>query len=176
MGLPRIVTTSSPTALRMQLTYVHPSLFTPNYKLFNHTSTMPPRGAIVFSILRPTRSAATSSSFSRATTYFQIRTNSTASTSEGTGSTINIQQVPAPGSGYVRVLLLNRPKARNAISKELLNALRFQVDAISAEQGNGPTRALVLASNADSAFCAGADLKERKGMSKEEYVVLSLSL
>lgn len=137
---------------------------------------MPPRGAIVFSILRPTRSAATSASFSRATTYFQIRTNSTASTSEGTGSTINIQQVPAPGSGYVRVLLLNRPKARNAISKELLNALRFQVDAIGAEQGNGPTRALVLASNADSAFCAGADLKERKGMSKEEYVVLSVSL
>lgn len=74
----------------------------------------------------------------------------------------------------MRVLLLNRPKARNAISKELLNALRFQVDAISAEQGNGPTRALVLASNADSAFCAGADLKERKGMSKEEYAFLSL--
>lgn len=75
----------------------------------------------------------------------------------------------------MRVLLLNRPKARNAISKELLNALRFQVDAISAEQGNGPTRALVLASNADSAFCAGADLKERKGMSKEEYAFLSLT-
>lgn len=76
----------------------------------------------------------------------------------------------------MRVLLLNRPKARNAISKELLNALRFQVDAISAEQGNGPTRALVLASNADSAFCAGADLKERKGMSKEEYAVLSFTI
>lgn len=76
----------------------------------------------------------------------------------------------------MRVLLLNRPKARNAISKELLNALRFQVDAISAEQGNGPTRALVLASNADSAFCAGADLKERKGMTKEEYVDLYLTI
>ncbi|EED19441.1 mitochondrial methylglutaconyl-CoA hydratase (Auh), putative [Talaromyces stipitatus ATCC 10500] len=129
---------------------------------------MPPRGAIVFSIIRPTRSTATSS-FSRNTTYSQIRTNSTATPSSRDGTaTINVQQVPAPGSGYVRVLLLNRPKARNAISKELLNALRFQVDAISAEQGNGPTRALVLASNADSAFCAGADLKERKGMSKEE--------
>lgn len=133
---------------------------------------MPPRGAIVFSILRPTRSTTTSSSFSRATAYFQIRANSTAA-SQASGSTINIQQVPAPGSGYVRVLLLNRPQARNAISKELLNALRFQVDAISAEQGNGPTRALVLASNADSAFCAGADLKERKDMTKEEFVDLS---
>jgi methylglutaconyl-CoA hydratase len=84
------------------------------------------------------------------------------------GGAINIQQVPAPGSGYVRVLLLNRPKARNAISKELLNTLRFHVDSIAAEHGNGPTRALVIASNADSAFCAGADLKERKDMSKEE--------
>ncbi|KUL91984.1 hypothetical protein ZTR_01191 [Talaromyces verruculosus] len=142
----------------------------PKYNPSNNSYKMPPRGAIVFSILRPTRSTTASSSFSfsRASTYFQIRPNSTAATSEATGSTINVQQVPAPGSGYVRVLLLNRPKARNAISKELLNALRFQVDAISAEQGNGPTRALVLASNADSAFCAGADLKERKGMSKEE--------
>lgn len=44
------------------------------------------------------------------------------------------------------------------------------MDAIAAENGNGPTRALVLASNVDAAFCAGADLKERKGMTKEEYV------
>lgn len=130
---------------------------------------MQPRGNLLFSVLRPAR---TTSISIRVTNYinFQIRTNTTAAAGSKAdeGSTINIQQVPAPGSGYVRVLLLNRPKARNAISKELLNALRFQVDAISAEQGNGPTRALVLASNVDSAFCAGADLKERKGMTKEE--------
>jgi hypothetical protein len=29
---------------------------------------------------------------------------------------IKTQQIPAPGSGHVRVLQLNRPKARNAIS------------------------------------------------------------
>jgi methylglutaconyl-CoA hydratase len=97
-----------------------------------------------------------------------VRTNATVGTS-AEGGVINIQQVPAPGSGYIRVLLLNRPEARNAISRELLNTLRFHVDAIGAEQGNGPTRALVIASNVDSAFCAGADLKERKGMTKEEY-------
>jgi methylglutaconyl-CoA hydratase len=127
---------------------------------------MPPRTAIAFTILRPARSTTV---LLRATNILslQVRTNSTV-TIGGGSSIINIQQVPAPGSGYVRVLLLNRPQARNAISKELLNALRFQVDAISAEQGNGPTRALVLASNADSAFCAGADLKERKGMTKDE--------
>lgn len=35
----------------------------------------------------------------------------------------------------------------------------------------GPTRALILASEVDSCFCAGADLKERAGFSPEEYVL-----
>ena len=34
------------------------------------------------------------------------------------------------------------------------------------------TRVLVLASEVDECFCAGADLKERRGMSKEESVLL----
>ncbi|KAJ5103664.1 Methylglutaconyl-CoA hydratase [Penicillium argentinense] len=74
------------------------------------------------------------------------------------------QQIPAPGSGHVRVLQLNRPNARNAISRELLENLSTQVSSIAAEKGNGPTRALVVASNVDAAFCAGADLKERAKM------------
>jgi methylglutaconyl-CoA hydratase len=32
----------------------------------------------------------------------------------------------------------------------------------------GPTRALILASEVDSCFCAGADLKERAGFTPEE--------
>lgn len=32
----------------------------------------------------------------------------------------------------------------------------------------GPTRALILASEVESCFCAGADLKERRGMSVDE--------
>lgn len=32
------------------------------------------------------------------------------------------------------------------------------------------TRVLILASELDECFCAGADLKERRGMSSEEYV------
>ncbi|KAL2014200.1 hypothetical protein VTN00DRAFT_1725 [Thermoascus crustaceus] len=83
-------------------------------------------------------------------------------------SVLNIQQVPAPGSGHIRVLLLNRPEARNALSRQLLDSLARQVDAIAAEEGNGPTRVLIVASNVNEAFCAGADLKERVGMSKEE--------
>ncbi|OJJ85551.1 putative mitochondrial methylglutaconyl-CoA hydratase (Auh) [Aspergillus glaucus CBS 516.65] len=81
---------------------------------------------------------------------------------------IKTQQIPAPGSGNIRVLLLNRPNARNALSKSLLDSLTKQVQSISAEGGTGPTRALILASSSDEAFCAGADLKERAGMSKAE--------
>jgi len=83
---------------------------------------------------------------------------------------IHVQQVPSPGFGYVRVLLLNRPQARNAISRQLLDSLSHHVEAILTEGGRGPMRALVLASNVDSAFCAGADLKERREMTKEETI------
>jgi methylglutaconyl-CoA hydratase len=82
---------------------------------------------------------------------------------------INVQQIPAPGAGHIRVLLLNRPEARNALSRKLLDSLEKHIDGIGAENGIGPTRALIVASNADSAFCAGADLKERVGFTKEEY-------
>ncbi|KAL4882838.1 ClpP/crotonase-like domain-containing protein [Aspergillus karnatakaensis] len=83
-------------------------------------------------------------------------------------SVLQTQYVPAPGSGNIRVLLLNRPNSRNALSRNLLTSLAQHVQSISAEGGNGPTRALVIGSNADSAFCAGADLKERLHMTKEE--------
>ncbi|KAL4918884.1 ClpP/crotonase-like domain-containing protein [Aspergillus aurantiobrunneus] len=81
---------------------------------------------------------------------------------------IQTQYVPAPGSGNIRVLLLSRPDARNALSKSLVTSLAQHVQSIAAEGGNGPTRALVIGSNADSAFCAGADLKERLHMTKDE--------
>lgn len=84
------------------------------------------------------------------------------------GSVINVQQIPAAGSGHVRVLLLNRPEARNALSRQLLSSLSQHVESIRAENGKGPTRALVLGSNVDTAFCAGADLKERATFTQKE--------
>lgn len=50
------------------------------------------------------------------------------------------------------------------------------MDGIAAENGVGPTRALILGSNVDSSFCAGADLKERVGFTKEEYVHLRFTV
>lgn len=97
-----------------------------------------------------------------------VRVTATRFSTSTDDAVIKTQQVPAPGSGNIQVLLLNRPKARNAISKSLLDNLAQHVKSISAEGGAGPTRALVIASNADAAFCAGADLKERVNMTKEE--------
>ena len=85
-----------------------------------------------------------------------------------TVSTVKVSQVPAPHAGSIRILSLNRPSARNAISKQLLSELRQQVEEISNEPEDGPTRALILASESDQAFCAGADLKERLTMSGDE--------
>lgn len=110
--------------------------------------------------------------------------------SSDTGPLINVINIPAPNSGHIRILELNRPSARNAISKALLAALRAEVDDVRSqytEAGDevpaaprfggaagidkkGPTRALILASAVDASFCAGADLKERRGFTPEELV------
>lgn len=91
---------------------------------------------------------------------------SAATTAEN--STIKVQQHPAPHSGVIRVLLLDRPEARNALSRKLVSELTRHVDDIQAEAGAGKTRALIIASNIDPAFCSGADLKERKQFTEEE--------
>lgn len=81
---------------------------------------------------------------------------------------INVINIPAPHCGSIRILSLNRPAARNAISKQLLAELNHQVTSIHNEGETGATRALILASEVDSSFCAGADLKERAGFTAEE--------
>ncbi len=81
---------------------------------------------------------------------------------------IKVQNHPAPHSGTIRVLLLDRPAARNALSRQLLSELSGHVDEIQAEGGQGKTRSLILASNVDQAFCSGADLKERRTFTQEE--------
>ena len=88
----------------------------------------------------------------------------------GEGSAVRVVNHPAPHAGSIRVLLLDQPHNRNALSRRLFNDLRRQVDEVKAEGQNGSTRALVVASNVDKVFCAGADLKERKTMSQAEYI------
>ncbi|KAF1984103.1 enoyl-CoA hydratase mitochondrial precursor [Aulographum hederae CBS 113979] len=89
---------------------------------------------------------------------------------------IKVTSVPAPHSGSIKILSLNRPSARNAISRQLLAELSHEVDSIHDEPETGPTRALVLASELDNSFCAGADLKERKNYTPEETARFLASL
>ncbi len=58
--------------------------------------------------------------------------------------------------GPVRVLTMNRPAARNALSRELIRALYA---ALTQADADDDVRAVVL-TGADPAFCAGVDLKE----------------
>ena len=59
---------------------------------------------------------------------------------------------PAAGDGLVRVLTLNRPSRRNALSPDLVDALLVAVRGAAA-----PVRALVI-TGAGPFFCAGGDL------------------
>jgi len=52
----------------------------------------------------------------------------------------------------------------------MIKELNEQLDVIYDEGPNGKTRVLILASELDNCFCAGADLKERRGMSLDQYV------
>ena len=62
-------------------------------------------------------------------------------------------------------VILNRPEARNALSK----ALNLDLARVAADLGTDRSvRAAVLTGAGDKAFCAGADLKERKGVAAED--------
>src|SRR5882757_9421342 len=61
--------------------------------------------------------------------------------------------------GAVAVLTLDRPEARNALSAELIIALR----SAFADLGSDDTVRAVVLTGADPAFCAGLDLKEVAG-------------
>ena len=61
--------------------------------------------------------------------------------------------------GHIRVLRLNRPERRNALSESLkLELIEALLDADS-EDG---VRVIVITGTGDAAFCAGADLKDMR--------------
>lgn len=70
-------------------------------------------------------------------------------------------------------ITINRPAKRNALNGEVIAAItRGFHDA----QNDPETRVIVLTGAGDKAFCAGADLKERAGMSEEEVRAFLLDL
>ncbi|HEX7749495.1 MAG TPA: enoyl-CoA hydratase-related protein [Bordetella sp.] len=68
---------------------------------------------------------------------------------------------------HVLQVALNRPEAGNAINTQmghdLLDLWRRLTD------DSGPVRCVVVTGSGDKVFCAGGDLKERNGMSRQQW-------
>ena len=67
--------------------------------------------------------------------------------------------------GVAAWLTIGRPEARNALSRAVVDGLGGALRELASDAA---VRAVVLTGAGDQAFCAGADLKERRGLSLEE--------
>ena len=74
--------------------------------------------------------------------------------------------IDAPAD-HVALVTLNRPQASNAFNTRM--ALELAETFSGFARDGAPQRCLVLTGAGEKAFCAGADLKERDGMSDEEW-------
>ncbi|KAL8668585.1 MAG: hypothetical protein Q9168_006795 [Polycauliona sp. 1 TL-2023] len=113
----------------------------------------------------------------------QYTDNSDIIPTSATPSLIKVSKLNAPHTGHIRVITLNSPPNKNAISRQLLAELELELRSIYHESrkedlawqdqkpgatlGQG-TRAIVIGSEVNGVFCAGADLKERKTMTRQE--------
>ncbi|OAY78458.1 Methylglutaconyl-CoA hydratase, mitochondrial [Ananas comosus] len=85
---------------------------------------------------------------------------------------VRIEKLSDSDSGIVE-LKLERPEAKNAIGKEMLNGLRRALDVID---GNSSAKVVLISSSVPRVFCAGADLKERRLMNTSEVRLFVNSL
>jgi methylglutaconyl-CoA hydratase len=65
----------------------------------------------------------------------------------------------------IAIVTLNRPEAANALSSQMLAELQVILSDIKKDMG---IRVVILTSSGEKAFCAGADLKERRDMTDAE--------
>ncbi|MEU0838509.1 enoyl-CoA hydratase-related protein [Streptomyces sp. NPDC005962] len=69
--------------------------------------------------------------------------------------------------GFVAELVLDRPKAMNAVSSEMARSIAAACAALADDHA---VRAVVLTSTHERAFCVGADLKERNSFTDAEMM------
>uniref|UniRef100_A0A3P8P573 Ig-like domain-containing protein n=3 Tax=Pseudocrenilabrinae TaxID=318546 RepID=A0A3P8P573_ASTCA len=77
---------------------------------------------------------------------------------------LHIRYLDGEDSGIV-VVGINRPKAKNAINK---NLVKMMFEAVEDIKKNKKVRSVILCSLVPGIFCAGADLKERAKMHQSE--------
>ncbi len=75
-----------------------------------------------------------------------------------------LTETPAP---HVLLIKLNRPEVRNAFNTAMGRELLDLWTRLTEDSGDW--RCAVITGAGDQAFCAGADLKERNGMSRETW-------
>lgn len=68
---------------------------------------------------------------------------------------------------HIAIVALNRPEAANSLSKELLDELNIIMNKINQ---NNSIYCTILTGKGKKIFCAGADLRERKGMSNSQVI------
>ncbi|RCV07588.1 hypothetical protein SETIT_1G256900v2 [Setaria italica] len=85
---------------------------------------------------------------------------------------VRLQELSAPDSGILE-LRLERPEVKNAINWDVMRRLRSAIEKI---QADATAKVVLVVSSVPGAFCAGADLKERKLMSSSEVGEYARSL
>ncbi|XP_056593069.1 methylglutaconyl-CoA hydratase, mitochondrial [Triplophysa dalaica] len=80
------------------------------------------------------------------------------------GDDLIVKYLDGDDSGIV-VFGIDRPKAKNAISK---NLVKMMSEAVESVKKNSKVRTVILCSIVPGIFCAGADLKERAKMHQSE--------
>jgi enoyl-CoA hydratase/carnithine racemase len=80
-----------------------------------------------------------------------------------TFETLELQEV----NDHVGLVRLNRPDVSNALNTQMGRDLVRCFEDIALNPGS--LRAIILTGAGDKAFCAGGDLKERRGMTDEAW-------
>lgn len=68
---------------------------------------------------------------------------------------------------HVTIVRLNRPSASNALNTQMGRDLVRHFEDVALDPGG--LRCMILTGSGDKAFCAGGDLKERRGMTDEAW-------
>lgn len=79
----------------------------------------------------------------------------------------SLVQVDTTSYEHIAVVTLNRPKAANAMSQQLLDELQEVIGDLT---NNESVFCTILTAAGEKAFCAGADLKERRGMNDHQVI------
>nr|XP_021528966.1 enoyl-CoA hydratase domain-containing protein 2, mitochondrial isoform X2 [Aotus nancymaae] len=83
------------------------------------------------------------------------------------GPEIQVRALAGPDQGITEILM-NRPRARNALGNVFVSEL---LEAVAQLREDRQVRVLLFRSGVKGVFCAGADLKEREQMSEAEVGV-----